>query len=103
MFGPDGAPTPHLVLLGESLGLADISAESGLPIMRVARAYLDVARNIGMLWALDTFERRTTADYWESMAAAAVCDELAAKLNSLINMVLAQSDSMASVAEAVSQ
>ncbi|MGB8502103.1 NAD-glutamate dehydrogenase domain-containing protein [Mycobacterium sp.] len=103
VFGPDGAPSPQLLLLGESFGLADISAERGLPIMRVAEAYLDVARDIDMLWALDTLERSTAADYWESMAAAAVCDELAAKLNSLINMVLAQSDSTVSVAEAVSQ
>jgi len=107
VFHPDGAPTPHLLLLGESLGLAEISAERGLPVERVAEAYLDVDRDIDIdidiEWALDMFERNSTTDYWESMAAAAVCDELADKLNRLINVILTQSDSTASVPEAVSR
>lgn len=102
VFGPDGAPTPHLLLLGESLGLADISAERGLPIVRVAEAYLDMGREIDMLWALDEFERCTTADHWESMATGAASDEPAAKLRNLVvNTVLAQLDSTAWVAEVV--
>jgi NAD-specific glutamate dehydrogenase len=91
-------------LLGESLGLADISAERGLPIVRVAEAYLDMGREIDMLWALDEFERCTTADHWESMATGAASDEPAAKLRNLVvNTVLAQLDSTASVAEVVSR
>ena len=62
-----------------------------------------MGRDIDMLWALDAFERSTTADYWESMATGAVFDELAAKLHSLFNTVLAQSVSTATVAVVVSR
>jgi hypothetical protein len=67
VFGPDGAPTPHLLLLGESLGLADISAERGLPIVRVAEAYLDMGREIDMLWhsmSSSAAQRPTTGNRW---------------------------------------
>ena len=100
---PRRCTDPAPAVAGRIAWTAEISAERGLPVERVAEAYLDIARDIDILWALDTFERNSTTDYWESMAAAAVCDELADKLNRLINMILTQSDSTATVAEAVSR
>jgi NAD-specific glutamate dehydrogenase len=43
-----------------------------VPVTQVAEAYLGIAHDTDLLWVLDGVERSTTADYWESMAAAAV-------------------------------
>jgi glutamate dehydrogenase len=91
---PEGAddtvsPVPVL-LLGEALALADNALALDIPITRVVETYQELGRELGLFGVSERLERLALGSYWDSMAAAALRDEVAARLHDLVGAALSR-------------
>ncbi|WP_460973908.1 NAD-glutamate dehydrogenase domain-containing protein [Prescottella soli] len=76
-------------LLGEALPFADTALALGIPVAEVAETYLDLGDELGVFRAVDRLEQWPRASYWDALAAAALRDEMCARLHALVGSAVA--------------
>ncbi|WP_430330759.1 NAD-glutamate dehydrogenase domain-containing protein [Rhodococcus sp. ACT016] len=77
-----------LPLFAEALPFADSSLALGVPIDRVADAYLTLGDDLGLFRVVDRLEHWPRRSYWDTLAAAALRDEISGRLHVLAGRVV---------------
>ncbi|WP_433609760.1 NAD-glutamate dehydrogenase domain-containing protein [Prescottella agglutinans] len=78
-----------LPLLGEALPFAENALALGVPIDQVAYAYLTLGDDLGVFRIVDRLEHWPRRAYWDTLATAALRDEISARLHALVGSVMA--------------
>lgn len=86
--GHAGRDTANLRLLAQALPLSDTARRTHLPVPLVAQTYRELGDLIGLDWLAETFAALRTVDHWETLAAAALADELQSRWHALTAAIL---------------
>ncbi|MGW6377524.1 NAD-glutamate dehydrogenase domain-containing protein [Rhodococcus sp. NPDC055112] len=87
--------------LSQAPALGETTDRSGRPVTYVSRVYREIGQALGLDWLAEAIPADASADYWDSMAADAIEDDLYERWHALVAMVLRDAGPDASAPDAI--